>query len=168
MKEIWKDVEGYDGKYQVSNLGNIKTKDYRGKGIERILKKTINNYGYEIVRIGEKNRLVHRVVAEAFIENPSNYPIINHKDETKTNNSVANLEWCDYKYNANYGTAIERRRKHYKRPIFAITKDDDIEFYSCLSEAAIALHVDENCIRRALREGKRSVGRKWDYQDRYL
>lgn len=61
-------------------------------------------------------RSIHRLVAEAFIPNPNNYPCINHKDENPSNNNIDNLEWCTYKYNANYGTGVERqklsRRKH--------------------------------------------------------
>ena len=170
MEEIWKDIEGYEGFYQVSNLGNVKTLNYRGYGGEKIMKKTLNNYGYEVVGLKGKLFLVHRLVAKAFIPNPKDYPIINHKDEIKNNNSVDNLEWCDYKHNANYGTAIERRVETRKRPIFAITKDDDIEFYDCISDAARILHVDENCIRHALKKIQKTScdGRIWDYQDRFI
>ena len=101
MDEIWKDIKGYEGLYQVSNLGRVRNIKYR-----RLLK-----YGY----VGEYNRvtlysdskpdyrMVHRLVAESFIDNPNNYPIVNHKDENKSNNVVSNLEWCTMAYNLNYG-----------------------------------------------------------------
>lgn len=118
--EIWKDIKGYEGLYQISNYGNVKSlerviEDNKGSYIkkEKILTPTINNRGYYHIGLRNNSKTkyyyVHRLVAEAFIPNPNNYPIINHKDEDKTNNKVDNLEWCTPKYNANYGTAIQRR-----------------------------------------------------------
>jgi carboxypeptidase C (cathepsin A) len=83
MEEIWKDIEGYEGLYQVSKMGRVQL--YK------------NNKGY-------KHFQIHRLVAMAFIPNPDNLPQINHKDENKANNRVDNLEWCTRKYNHNYGT----------------------------------------------------------------
>ncbi|WP_461206908.1 NUMOD4 domain-containing protein [Clostridium sp. DL1XJH146] len=121
--ETWKDIEGYKGFYQVSNLGNIRSLDrriiysdgrvfnYKGK----ILRKTLNR-GYEYVKISKnsivKTLKVHRLVALAFIPNPLNLEQVNHKDEIKTNNGVNNLEWCTAKYNVNYGTGTERTKKN--------------------------------------------------------
>lgn len=112
MQEIWKDIEGFDGFYQVSNLGNIKSfvKSNKHFGQEsHLLKPTLNNSGYGTVTLYYGNKrsrfLVHKLVASAFIENPNNYPCVNHKDENKTNNCVDNLEWCTYSYNNAYGTA---------------------------------------------------------------
>lgn len=68
---------------------------------------------------------IHRLVAIAFIPNPNNYPMVNHKDENPKNNCVENLEWCDAKYNNNYGTAIERKAEHKKKPILAYHNEDD-------------------------------------------
>ena len=105
--ELWKDVEGFEGLYQVSTWGNVKS-------IKNniILKPTKNNKGYFYVDL-HKNRkrkrfLINRLVAEAFIPNPDNLLIVNHKDEVKTNNYRYNLEWCTYKYNNEYGTARKR------------------------------------------------------------
>lgn len=111
MKEIWKDILNYEGLYQVSNLGDIKSlKRKHTKGC--ILRYSIGNSGYKQVVLcknGEcKTRMIHRLVAETFIENPNNFKEVNHKDENKLNNSVDNLEWCDRIYNQNYGTAIKR------------------------------------------------------------
>ena len=108
MKEIWKDIEDFNGTYQVSNLGRIKMLDYiasDGRKLKgRIRRTSKNNSGYTIINIKSKHFLVHRLVAKAFIPNPNNYPQINHKDENKQNNRVDNLEWCTNKYNNNYGS----------------------------------------------------------------
>lgn len=111
MKEIWRDIEGYEGLYQVSNLGNVKSLNYNRTGKERILKATKDN-GYLSVCLYKdgikKSYKVHRIIALAFLPNPDNLPQVNHKDEDKTNNRVDNLEWCNSKYNNNYGTRNKR------------------------------------------------------------
>lgn len=111
--EIWKDIKGYEGIYQVSSEGRVRSLDrigergYRYKG--KILTPRPNKRGYMWVVLVGKNYAVHRLVAQTFIPNPNNYPIVNHKDENPSNNCVENLEWCDAKYNCNYGTANKRR-----------------------------------------------------------
>lgn len=113
MVEVWKDIEGFEGRYQVSNLGNIKSLRYGGRYEARNLVPKVNNKGYEWVELAvngtKKCKQIHRLVANAFIPNPKGYPIINHKDENPRNNRVDNLEWCDYKYNTNY--YIERHKE---------------------------------------------------------
>ena len=115
MDEIWKDKKDYEGHYQVSNCGRIKSLNYINSGKERILKPLTNSSGYLFVKLCKdgitKTYYVHRLVAEAFIPNPNNYKEVNHKDECKTNNVVTNLEWCDSKYNNNYGTRTEKCSK---------------------------------------------------------
>ena len=118
-KEYWKPVVGYEGLYEVSNWGRVKSIKF---GKERILKQYIR-CGYYIVSLWKngkgKSYSVHRLVAEAFLEIPeelrhlegTRYLQVNHKDEDKNNNNVDNLEWCDAKYNTNFGTCIERRSK---------------------------------------------------------
>ena len=114
MNEIWKDIPGYEGKYEVSNLGNVRSLNYNRSGEPKLLKQG-NVNGYKVVILykdGKKKTCnVHRLVAMTFIPNPDNLPIVNHKDEDKSNNNVNNLEWCTYKYNNTYGTARERAGK---------------------------------------------------------
>lgn len=100
-KEIWKSVEGYSYGYEVSNTGKIRRIYKNGKVKE--LKQSICD-GYKILRLGRKNVRVHRIVAQAFIPNPNNYPCVNHKDFNRQNNNVENLEWCTWQYNAEYSS----------------------------------------------------------------
>lgn len=109
MEEIWKDIEGFEGSYQVSNLGRVKS-FHRGKWNN--ISPCESTKGYLQVFLhknGKRKRFfVHRLVAQAFIPNPDNLPQINHKDEDKANNMVDNLEWCTAEYNLNYGTRNKR------------------------------------------------------------
>lgn len=104
--EIWKDIEGYEGLYQVSNWGRVRSLWF---GKEKMLQPVKHKNGYLFVSLGRKKTIsIHRLVAEAFIPNPDNLPQVNHRDENKENNNVDNLEWCDSKYNNNYGTHNKR------------------------------------------------------------
>lgn len=115
--EIWVNIIGYEGIYQVSNLGRIRsvTETKRtGKGHTGRILKQFKVKGYMKVHLSlngiDKHKSVHRLVAEAFIENPCSLPQVNHKDENPENNRVDNLEWCDALYNVNYGTRTDRCR----------------------------------------------------------
>lgn len=115
-EELFKDVKGYEGLYQISNLGRVKSLPRNGTiNAERILKSTINNSGYNTVILAKQNKcqthFVHRLVAEAFIPNPDNLSQVNHKDENKLNNDASNLEWCTPSYNVNYGTRNDKASK---------------------------------------------------------
>lgn len=114
--EVWKDVVGFEGLYQVSNTGIVKSLSrvslnegsYSGsiKVKGRNLIQSVNRLGYHVLTLfkdGKRHfKIVHRIVAEAFIENPCRHPEVNHKDLNKSNNSVENLEWCDRSYNVNH------------------------------------------------------------------
>ena len=109
MMEEWRAVPGYEGLYEVSNIGNVR--NVRRNKLLR-LQKTNNGYIRVVLsKNGIKTAFqVHRIAAQAFIPNPDNLPQINHKDEDKTNNNVTNLEWCDAKYNNNYGSRKDKAR----------------------------------------------------------
>lgn len=106
MTEIWKQIKGYEGMYEISNFGRVKSLVRKGVIKEKILKNQLDINGYYIVtpkKYGiQKNTRVHRLVTEAFIKNIENKPQINHKDGIKTNNHVDNLEWCTQKENSKH------------------------------------------------------------------
>lgn len=117
MIEIFEDIAGYEGLYQVSNWGTVKSlgNGNSNNSKEKILKPTKDKKGYLTVDLYKDGKRkiykVHRLVAQTFIENPNNLPQVNHKDENKKNNAASNLEWCDAKYNINYGTRNEKISK---------------------------------------------------------
>lgn len=112
--EIWRPVVGYEGIYEVSNKGRVKSL-IRGKGI---LKPSRHPNGYMSVELfrgkepKSKRKTIHRLVAMAFIPNPNNLPFVNHRDESRDNNCVENLEWITHRDNLMYGTAPQRRMAH--------------------------------------------------------
>ena len=135
MTEIWRDIKDYEGLYQVSNWGRVKSLKF---GRERVLQPEKNNRGYFIVGLcknGKRKMLsVHRLIATAFLDNPDNLPCVNHKDENQSNNFVGtsendykdgNLEWCSYEYNNNYGSHKERVAKSQSKTVFQFTKTGD-------------------------------------------
>ena len=115
-KEIWKDIVGFEGMYQISNMGRVKSVERTAwSGLnggcyrtvpERILKAMKNSNGYLYVQLCKdginKNYTVHQLVGNAFLSNPQDYKELNHRDEDKTNNCVNNLEWCSRSYNLTY------------------------------------------------------------------
>lgn len=119
MEEIWKDIQGYEGIYQISNLGRVKSLSriiFRGRGKhitkDVIIKIYVNNTGYYGVNLNvnktHKSFLLHRLIAKAFIPNPNNYPCINHIDGNPLNYSISNLEWCTYSQNTTHAYKINR------------------------------------------------------------
>lgn len=177
-KEIWKDIKGYEGLYQVSNFGRVKSVKRKCKSIhghrtvpEKIYSISLDSYGYPIVSLHKdgkkKTRTVHRIVAEAFIENPLNLPQINHKDENKTNNCADNLEWCDNKYNLNYGTRNDRIKKTQQKPVLQLDMDGNfIKEWGGANEIARETGMAQSAITRCC-NGKRNYayGYKWKYKE---
>lgn len=155
-KEIWKDIKGYEGIYQVSNLGNIKSLNYNNTMKPKLRKTSLNHFGYEQVILfkdGEGTCFrVHRLVAQAFIPNDNNLPEINHIDENKINNCSTNLEWCTRKYNMNYGKAAKNPRGKAVKPIIAtnISTNEKIIFASILSSKRLGFDPSEitKCLKR--------------------
>lgn len=180
MEETWKDIKGYEGLYKVSNLGRVKSLNYNKTKKERILKQNPTKRGYVHVDLCNKGKVitrnVHRLVAEAFIPNPNNFPIINHKqEERKDLNCVDNLEWCTQKYNINYGTRTEKVRKKLKgkknlaaklrlsKKVYQYTPGGQfVKEWQSVQECVTKgfTHVSECCL------GKRRTnkGYKWSYE----
>lgn len=125
--EEWKDVVGYEGIYQVSSYGRVK----KNNGKELSQRK--DQDGYLIVTLYKggirADYKAHRLVGMAFIDNPNNYPVINHKDENPSNNHVENLEWCTVKYNCNYGNRNKKLSEALKRCSHAHVQGERNYFY---------------------------------------
>ena len=183
MEEIWKDIDGFEGLYQISNYGRIKSLGRPGKGygdkytVDRIIKDIRCTNGYRSAFLNKNGvrhvRLVHRLVAMAFIENPNNLPQVNHKDEDITNNRADNLEWCTPKYNANYGSrnirCYESNRKHFK-PVYQLDIDCGmiIRWWDSIRSAANGLNIcEEQIIRVCKGTNKTAGGFKWMYASEY-
>ena len=106
MKEIWRDIKGVEGKYMVSNMGRVKSLNYKRTGKEKIMKGVDDGRGYLILNLYREGKgktcKIHKLVAQAFLENPKGYNEVNHKDENKYNNCADNLEFCSRQYNVEY------------------------------------------------------------------
>lgn len=170
QQEIWRDIPGYSGLYQVSNLGNIRNR--KGK----LLRPGTRKGGYKMVilRKNKKNHQmqVHRAVAMAFLPNPNNEPIINHINENPSDNRLENLEWCNYRYNFYVSSKHENKNKK------IIQKDllgNVIAEYSSIREAARTMgninKASSICAFIRKKMGLRKTGRKrfsaygyiWEY-----
>ena len=183
--ENWKDIQGYEGFYQVSDCGNVKSlaRDvYNPRGNvyhleEKILVPLLNSKGYQFVHLYKngtsKAILIHRLVALAFIPNPENKPMINHKDENPLNNCVNNLEWCTAQYNANYGTRNERiiqNRRSYKlgdnpkaKAVFCVELN---KTFDCAKRAEKELGIWGTSIIKVCKgKAKTTGGFHWRYVD---
>lgn len=181
MKEVWKAIAGYEGLYEVSSLGRVRSvermvKGYKGTLYKRnaaILKPCVDHRGYYNVNLSNNasghTYKVHRLVAAAFIPNPENLPMVNHKDECKTNNRIDNLEWCTSLYNSNYGTA--RDRCAWKR--IAVSqydmKGNYLRSYRSIAEAAKAVGSARqniwDCLFDKRRNHKSAAGYIWKIKD---
>lgn len=178
-EEAWKPVVGYEGKYEISNHGKIRSLNYHSTGLTRELKKRLDRYGYPCILLScgksRKHHTIHRLVAEAFIPNPENKSEVNHIDGDKQNNHVSNLEWVTMKENQRHAWAHGLKEKsreesskrgktdktikrlalyneQRKKPIVArnVSTGEEIVF-STQREAARAINGDQGNINRVLR-----------------
>ena len=202
MEEIWKDIYfidsitgeeiDYRGMYQVSNLGNVKALERMvefGRSYRIIKEHLLDQHlqgscRYKRFSLSKDNKnrsfTVHRLVAHMFIPNPNNYPCVNHKSEVKTENSVENLEWCSYQYNALYGEALNTRVRHLKegyadgsiqkrmkKPVLQCDLDGNvIKMWDSAKEASEAMGVEISSVSQVAREKphhKTAAGFKWKY-----
>ncbi|QHJ80728.1 MAG: hypothetical protein [Bacteriophage sp.] len=150
--EIWKDIEGYDGRYMVSNYGRVKNCQ-RNKLMSCSVKSAT---GYREVCLqhpifGQKNLLVHRLVAFAFIPNPDNLPCVNHIDEVRSNSHSINLEWCTYQYNNEYSQS---------KVVMFISPLDEVVEVKCLRRFCRENNLDQSAMRLVLL-GKRVQHKGW-------
>lgn len=156
--EIWKDVVGAEDYYQISNLGRIKN-----KGTGEVLKPSKSGgYRHIVLRYGiDKNVLIHRIVAEAFIPNPLNLRCVNHKDENKLNNRVDNLERCTYQYNNRYGQgAMQRNSKIIQYDLAG----NALKIWDSMKEASETLGLNYQSISMCCRNKRKSCGGyAWTY-----
>ena len=197
-KEVWKPIEGYEGLYQVSNMGRVKSLERKvwnckGRGYymtihERIKKTSKDSWGYLRVALYKdgkvKNHLIHRLVGQAFLENPMGYDEINHKDENKQNNCVDNLEWCSHSYNNTYNDkakkagkkAAEKLRgrkqteeqiKKKSKPVFSVDRDSGlIMWWQSANEAGRVLGINRSHIADCCKGKAKSCGNHyWFYAD---
>lgn len=178
--EEWKCVVGFNGEYQVSTFGRVKTMPrllYTGRNQklvkiqkEKILSAYLVNTGYRCVRLSvnktKKHLNIHRVVAAAFVGNPYNYPHVNHIDGNKTNNFWLNLEWCTPKHNSKHALSIglssisktfyeQRNNPSFKVMKPVIDVNTGVKYRS-ISTAAKALHITRENIRKIIRDNNRS------------
>lgn len=159
--EEWKDIKGYEGLYQVSNLGRVKSFKFNR---ERLLKLRFTGRYYQMILYKNKScksYYIHRLVAEMFISNPDNLPFVNHKDENKQNNCVDNLEWCTQKYNINYGTSLKKRIDLMGKPVICMETG---KRYKSALEAGKQIGINYKHICDCCRGRRKTTGGyHWEY-----
>ena len=186
-KEIWKDIDGYEGLYQISNLGNVKSLTNRSNHKEEKILKLNTNGKYYLVNLCKntkrKTLLIHRLVAKAFVDNPNNLPQINHINGNKLDNRAVNLEWCTCRTNIIHSikNGLKVTKKGKENPMYGrknenanrsvrVSKydmnDKYIETYSSIRDASIKNNISSFTISNVCNSrGKSAGGYKWRYAD---
>lgn len=155
--EIWKDIKGFEGKYQISNFGRVKSLERQitptapnqkyKRCRTRILKTCVGAHGYFHVGLSGRKYCIHRLLAETFIENPNNLECVNHKDGNKLNNSLSNLEWCSYSYNNIHAFKFGLHSNNVFVKIINI-KTKEILYFKSLADARKYLHISDSILNR--------------------
>lgn len=172
--EQWKDIAGYEGIYQVSSLGKVRSLDRKvrtchnsfrtSKG--RLLAQRFQKNGYAVVSLyknGKANTCrVHRLVASAFVGNPFGYDEVNHIDENKRNNSSNNLEWCTRSYNCSYGSGLSKRAKKCSKPCIQYKDGVEVARFPSIIEASRKTGINFANIQRCVSgKSKTAHGFTW-------
>lgn len=178
--EQWKPIQGYEGLYEVSNKGRVKSlgnggkNQYSNKEIYKVPIKLSNGYlRVNLCKDGKiKSYLVHRLVANAFIPNPDNLEQVNHKDENKHNNNVENLCWCSAKENSNYGTRNERisssltNHEKFSTIIKCFNLETNkITYYSSIHEASRYFKVNPSIIWQSMYKSKTPYHKRYIFEE---
>jgi hypothetical protein len=163
VAEIWKEIDGYIGKYEVSNLGRVRSLNYKRSGMPREMMPSKTKKGYYMVALCQNGKRkmykVARLVAVAFVANEYGLPEVNHKDEDKTNDRADNLEWCDRSYNNNYGSRIIRAAEAHRKPILQYTNDGKlVARWEGAKEAEKALGISDGNIWLCCNQKRKSAG----------
>ena len=180
--EQWKDVVGFEGKYMVSSFGRVASLSFTIEAgrlhyarKQHLMSLTTHSNGYVATSLNyaknkSKPMKIHRLVAAAFLPNPHNYPVVNHKDENKANNNVNNLEWCTVRHNILYGTGAQRslatriaKRCCYKPVAKLDANKNIIQQYDGLSYAANDVHRDYSAITFAINHNSKCAGFYWKF-----
>lgn len=185
LEEVWKDIVfkdkgityDYSGKYQVSSLGRVRSLIHSNPIIIKTFTQQDGYLRVNLYKNGKVNKFyIHRLVAFMFVinEKPDSYTIVNHMDENKQNNKASNLEWCDIKYNANYGTAQKRKaesQKHSRKKVICLNTLQIFDGAKEAKEWCGASSIKECCQGKCKTSGKHpETGEKlkWLYYEDYL
>lgn len=179
MNEEWKDIKGFEGLYQISNLGRVKSlkrlkKNNNGtqEVNERIRKLTPDKDGYFNVCLSKEDihyqKKVHKMVADAFIPNPDSLPVINHKNENKNDNRKENLEWCTVRYNTLYGEGMKKMAVKQGRSVYQILDGNVVNEYYSTGEASRQTGIPQpNIYKVCCGERHTAGGYEWRFKDEH-
>lgn len=181
--EKWKDIEGYEGLYQISNMGNVRSLDriisYKNNCKHRKLSGKLMRKNYDsntcyykisLCKNGIPSKIfIHRLVAQAFIPNPDNLQVVNHKNSIRTDNCVDNLEWCTVRYNNEHSGGILKAHEANKKPVIQLTKNGDfVTEYESVMDAARKTGIDCSQISGCCKNKKyykSAGGYIWKFKD---